>query len=150
MEPETNKVRLFLEDGASLDRATAWVRENKATSIEEHLERECAHPYCAGLLDDAEDATRAEEEAAAAARGQKLLSSRVATHGVSPSAMAATVAKAMGGAPPSYGGVRDNINVLEAGREAERWAGAGRPCAGVQANPSCAESCEFARSHRSR
>jgi len=24
MEPETNTVRLFLEDGASLDRATVW------------------------------------------------------------------------------------------------------------------------------
>lgn len=48
------------------------------------------------MLDDAEDATQAEEDAAAAGPWTELLSSRVATHGVSPSAMAATVAKAMG------------------------------------------------------
>ena len=51
MEPETNKVRLFLEDGASLDRATVWlVRENKAMSIKEHRERECTHPYWGGVV----------------------------------------------------------------------------------------------------
>ena len=87
-------------------------------SIKEHLERECTHPYCGGV------AWRRRGRQAGRGGGSRgpwteLLSSRVATHGVSPSAMAATVAKAMGGAPPSYGGVRDNFNVLGAGREAE-------------------------------
>ena len=64
----TKCVCFWLEDGASLDQATVgvWVRENKVAPIEEHLERECTHLYCAGLLDDAENATWAEEDATVA------------------------------------------------------------------------------------
>ena len=73
-DPGTRKIWMYLKNEQDLQNASQWVRDNKSLHIEEHIERQCAHPYCSGLREQAEKTTRLEvDEAAAlaASRGEQ-------------------------------------------------------------------------------
>ena len=73
-DPGTRKIWMYLKNESDLQNASQWVRDNKSLHIEEHIERQCAHPYCSGLREQAEKTTRLEvDEAAAlaASRGEQ-------------------------------------------------------------------------------
>jgi hypothetical protein len=73
-DPDTGKIWMYLKNEQDLQNASQWVRDNKSLHIEEHIRRQCAHPYCSRLREQAETTTRLEvDEAAAlaASRGEQ-------------------------------------------------------------------------------
>ena len=108
-DANTGNIHVSMKDEKQWRRATEWVRENKGTQLRQHLKKQCPHAYCAGILAHAEEVTRQEEaeqirkDRAAGRRPSQLPATGPrGRRRVSTTAMAAAMAKALGGESNSF------------------------------------------------